>query len=153
MTWLQPSMLTKVELGYVGFAFQRGAKPLNLTNTCGITVSPTTFSAKTEEYPMGQRMYLYNRTDNLPTEASDFLAYAQSQDADGVIAKSGFIDLGVERLSQNFTGNRMQEIINNTSDQFELGLNARAVGGNATMGTLINDTSFQIGVISFGSKS
>jgi phosphate transport system substrate-binding protein len=109
-------------IGYVGFAFQRGAKPLNLTNTCGITVSPTTFSAKTEEYPMGQRMYLYNRTDNLPPEASDFLAYAQSQDADGVIAKSGFIDLGVERLSQNFTGNRMQEIINNTSDQFELGL-------------------------------
>lgn len=109
-------------LGYVGYAFQRGAKPLNLTNSCGITVSPTTFSAKTEEYPLGKRLYLYSRGDNLPAEAVDFLTYAGSQDADGVIAKSGFIDLGVERLGQDFTGTRMQQIINNTKDQFELGL-------------------------------
>lgn len=109
-------------IGYVGYAFQRGAKAVNLRNRCGITVSPTTFSAKTEEYPMGRRLYFYNRSDNLPDEANDFLQYAKSQAADGVIAKSGFIDLGVERLSQDFTGTRMQEIIENTTDTFELGL-------------------------------
>lgn len=109
-------------IGYVGYAFQRGAKAVNLTNQCGITVSPDTFSAKTEEYPMGRRLYLYNRSDALPDEAQAFLDYALSQNADGVIAKSGFIDLGIERIAQDLTGTRMQQIIQNTTDSFELGL-------------------------------
>lgn len=109
-------------IGFVGYAFQRGAKGLNLTNQCGITVSPSTFSAKTEEYPMNRRLYLYTRGDNMPEAANDFLSYAKSAEADGLIAKAGFIDLGIERLSQNFTGDRMQRIIENTTDSFELGL-------------------------------
>lgn len=109
-------------IGYVGYAFQRGAKPLNLKNQCGITVSPSTFAAKTEEYPMGLRLYFYSREDNLPDAGREFLNYAMSKNADGVIAKSGFIDLGVEQIKQDFTGTRMQEIIENTTDPFELGL-------------------------------
>lgn len=82
-------------IGYVGFAFQRGAKPVSIVNECGISTYPTRFSAKTEEYPLQRRMYLYNRSDNLTPAEASFLDFAGSEAADGVIRKSGFIDLGI----------------------------------------------------------
>jgi len=44
-------------LGFVGYAFQRGAKPVNLINECGIASTPDAFSAKTEEYAFQRRLY------------------------------------------------------------------------------------------------
>ena len=99
-----------------------GAKPLDLVNRCGITSSPNAFSAKTEEYPLNRRLYLYSRADNLTVEAQDFLDFAISEGADGVVAKSGFINLGIERIAQDTTGGRMRDLIQNTTDPFELGL-------------------------------
>lgn len=82
-------------IGYLGFAFQRGAKPVTLVNECGIANAPDAFSAKTEEYELGRRMYLYNRADNLDDKAQQFLDFTTSNEADSVIGKSGFIDLGI----------------------------------------------------------
>lgn len=39
-------------IGFVGYAFQRGAKPLSLKLSCGILAAPSPFTAKTEEYPL-----------------------------------------------------------------------------------------------------
>ena len=82
-------------IGYLGYAFQRGAKPITLVNECGIANTPDAFSAKTEEYNLSRRMYLYNRSDNLDEKTQAFLDFAISDTADGVIGKSGFIDLGI----------------------------------------------------------
>ena len=87
--------LDRNAIGYVGYAFQRGAKPVTLINECGIATSPDAFSAKTEEYALNRRMYLYNRADNLDDASQSFLDFVISSDADGVIGKSGFIDLGI----------------------------------------------------------
>ncbi len=87
-------------IGYVGYAFQRGAKGVTLVNECGIASRPDAFSAKTEEYGLNRRMYLYNRSDNLDESAQAFLDFAISENADGVIGKSGFIDLGILRRPQ-----------------------------------------------------
>jgi phosphate transport system substrate-binding protein len=51
-------------------------------------------------------MYLYNRSDNVDDTAQALLDFAISSDADAVIAKSGFIDLGIERRSQGETDPR-----------------------------------------------
>ncbi len=88
-------------IGYLGFAFQRGAKPVQLLNECGISTTPDAFSAKTEEYELSRRMYLYNRSDNIDPSAQAFLDYVMSDEADSVIGKSGFIDLGVVRRAQD----------------------------------------------------
>lgn len=88
-------------IGYVGYAFQRGANPITLINECGIPSTPDAFSAKTEEYDLNRRMYLYSRADNLDSASKDFLDFAISSDADGVIAKSGFIDLGIVARAQD----------------------------------------------------
>lgn len=87
-------------IGYLGFAFQRGAQPVQLLTECGISTPPDAFSAKTEEYELSRRMYLYNRGDNLDPNAQAFLDYVMSDEADNVIGKSGFIDLGIVRRAQ-----------------------------------------------------
>lgn len=110
-------------IGYVGYAFQRGTKALNITSDCGITSVPDAFSAKTEEYPLQRRLYLYNRADNLTEITKNFLDFTTSDAADGVIAKSGFIDLSVSRNSQTANDRgRMRNLIETTIDPFEFGL-------------------------------
>ncbi|MEE9452959.1 MAG: phosphate ABC transporter substrate-binding/OmpA family protein [Paracoccaceae bacterium] len=109
-------------IGFVGYAYTNGAKGLNLISECGITTSADAFSAKTEEYPLQRRLYLYNRSDNLSAIAENFLNYAKSDAADGLVAKAGFINLGVERVLQDNSQTRMRDLIKNTTDQFELAL-------------------------------
>ncbi len=87
-------------IGYVGFAYSEGLNRLDLTSECGITSTATPFAVKTEEYPLGRRLYLYNRPDNLPSDAQRFLQYALSPDADDAIAQSSFINFAVERTAQ-----------------------------------------------------
>ncbi|WP_373634792.1 substrate-binding domain-containing protein [Yoonia sp. SS1-5] len=84
-------------IGYVGFSYSEGLNRLDLNSTCGIRTTATPFSVKTEEYPLGRRLYLYNRADNLPAEAADFLKYVLSPDADDAIAQSNFVNFAVER--------------------------------------------------------
>lgn len=93
-------------LGFVGYAFQNGAKALSLVNECGITMTPDAFSAKTEEYALQRRLYLYNRDDVADTSVQDFVDYSISPDVDTVIEKAGFIDLGVSRRAQSLDSDR-----------------------------------------------
>ncbi len=106
-------------IGYVGYAFQRGASSLALVNECGIRTIPDAFSAKTEEYPLQRRLYMYNRSDNLTVASDDFLKYATSSDADGVIAKSGFIDLGVKIRNVEMEGPRAKQLLEPDADPYE----------------------------------
>ncbi len=87
-------------IGYTGYAFQRGAKALSLTNECGMAIEPDPFSARTEEYALQRRLYFYTRADQTSASTEAFLDYALSEDADGLISKAGFIDLGVDRREQ-----------------------------------------------------
>jgi len=105
-------------IGFVGYAFQRGAKPLNLVNECGITSTPDPFSAKTEEYALQRRLYLYN-VENPGSQITDFISYATSDAADGVIAKSGFIDLGIIHREQALDSPRAMLLLNADVDAFE----------------------------------
>ena len=108
-------------IGYVGYAFQRGAKSLNLVNECGMISEPDAFSAKVEEYALQRRLFLYNRAEASQT-AKEFIEFALSEDADGVIAKSGFIDLGIVRKAQDMNGSRARTLLNTEVDAFEGGV-------------------------------
>ncbi len=105
-------------ISVVGYAFQRGAKPLSLINECGISSEADSFAAKTEEYSLQRRLYLYT-TDKADQMTRDFLTFTQSEEADGVIAKAGFIDLGVERRAQSMDGERAISLLNTQVDAFE----------------------------------
>ena len=109
-------------IGFVSYAFQRGAQALSLVNECGITMTPDPFSARTEEYALQRRLYLYNRADNLSDSSREFLDFVISEDADGVIEKSGFIGLGVDRRGMPLDGDRARTLLNNDVDAFEGGV-------------------------------
>jgi phosphate transport system substrate-binding protein len=109
-------------IGFVGYAFQRGAKALHLTGACGITVEPDPFTVKAEEYPLQRRLYFYNRADNVTEATQEFLDFSTSASADDVISKSGFISLAVERDPRKFQGDRTFDLIRNTVAQEEINL-------------------------------
>lgn len=110
-------------IGFVGFAFVRGAKELNLVGECGLVSRPDAFAAKAEEYPLQRRLYLYNRADNVTDIARTFLDYSISADADRLVAKAGFVDLGVQRIPQDNTNTgRIREVILGTVEPAELPL-------------------------------
>lgn len=115
-------------IGFVGYAFQRGAKAMGLVNECGITTTPDAFSAKTEEYPLQRRLYMYNRSDNVDDATLDFIKYATSEAADGVIAKSGFIDLGINSREMEMDGERAKALLDPDVDPFEGGVMREMLG-------------------------
>ncbi|WP_411889001.1 substrate-binding domain-containing protein [Yoonia sp. SDW83-1] len=109
-------------IGYVGYAFQRGAKAMTLINECGLTMEPTPFSARTEEYALQRFLYLYNREDTTDQATADFLDYVISDEADEVIAKAGFIDLGIDRQAQPLDGQRAAQLLDPNVDDYEGGI-------------------------------
>ncbi|MEL6571818.1 MAG: phosphate ABC transporter substrate-binding/OmpA family protein [Pseudomonadota bacterium] len=115
-------------IGYTGYAFQRGAKPLTLINECGIGMAPDPFSARTEEYALQRRLYLYNRADGVDQATQSFIDYARSANADDVIVKAGFIDLGVDRRAQPSDGERAKQLTGQNVDAFEAGYMQQMLG-------------------------
>ena len=113
-------------IGYIGYAFQRGAKPLTLLNECGIPTTPDAFSAKTEEYILSRRMYLYNRSDNLDAPTQALLDFAISDTADGVIGKSGFIDLGILRRNQD-AGDARYNALTTEAAEYDVGFEGELI--------------------------
>ncbi|PJI91769.1 phosphate ABC transporter substrate-binding protein (PhoT family) [Yoonia maricola] len=114
-------------IGYLGYAFQRGAKPLTIVNECGLATTPDAFSAKTEEYTLSRRMYLYNRADNLNASTQQFIDFVMSNEADAVIGKSGFIDLGILRRSQAEGDARRANLVAEMS-RFDIGFEGEIIG-------------------------
>lgn len=82
-------------IGYLGFASLGTAKSVDLIASCGIKMTPSAFSAKTEEYPLERRLRLF--TDNRPLDpvAQELLDFAVSPKADALVQEAGFIDLGI----------------------------------------------------------
>ncbi len=109
-------------IGFVGYAFQRGAKAVSLVNECGISMVPDAFSARTEEYALQRFLYLYNTQNATDAPTADFLEYAISDAADEVIAKAGFIDLGIDRRAQPFDGERAKQLLDPNVDEYESGI-------------------------------
>lgn len=116
-------------IGYVGFAYTNGAKELDLVSSCGIVTPATSFTAKTEEYPLQRRLRLFTDNSPLSDETRSLLDFAVSEEADTFVSKAGFIDLEVE--------------IDPTGLDSAHVLEMAAIGGEAAayeaMGPFIND--------------
>ena len=106
-------------ISFVGYAFQRGAKPLSLINECGIRMQPTAFAARTEEYALQRRLYLYTRADKTTDQSRALVEFATSSAADALINKSGFIGFGVDRQEQVLGGSRGLSLLNENVDAYE----------------------------------
>lgn len=106
-------------IGFVSFAFERGAKSLKLRTECGLVVEPDAFSAKTEEYPLERRLYLYARDGEMSEHAAGLFDYVASEDVDGLVAKAGFVDLSIKVRRQDQVANQLREQIDASADVYE----------------------------------
>jgi phosphate transport system substrate-binding protein len=86
-------------IGYVGFAYQKDTRPVDIVSDCGTVAIPSAFSAKTGEYPLQRTLYLYNSQNELPPMAAALIDYATSFAATPFVEKSGFIGYSVEAES------------------------------------------------------
>ncbi|MEJ6405067.1 phosphate ABC transporter substrate-binding/OmpA family protein [Yoonia sp. 2307UL14-13] len=132
-------------IAYVGFAFKRGQKPLNLVSECGIGTSPDAFSVKTEEYTLFRRLYLYTRADTDNTLTDDFVRYATSPAANLVILQSGFIDLSVEQVPLGTDSPRAARVRGTGQGSFEKSVVDRLIGEMASHGRLSSTFRFRTG--------
>lgn len=109
-------------IGFIPTAFERGTRAVALEGSCGITSRPTAFNAKTEEYPLQRRLYLYNRADNVDATTRAFIDFAMSPGADEAVTKSGLFDLSIAEVPQDQQGGRVRSVLQNAVDPFEFGL-------------------------------
>ncbi|MDX2290561.1 MAG: phosphate ABC transporter substrate-binding/OmpA family protein [Hyphomicrobiaceae bacterium] len=118
-------------IGFVGVAYQRNAKSLNIEAACGLITRPTKFSMKTEEYPLSRRLYLYTAGTPKTPLARSLLEFALSEKAQPVVAAADFIDQKPETLNFRDQGARIAYALNAQTEDFDL----------ASMRTLITDIS------------
>ncbi len=88
-------------IGFVGFAYMRNARAVSLVNECGMTFAPSTFSVKTEEYPLSRRLFLYSGKLPDASFAAGLLDFSLSVTAQAIVRDSGFIDHELEWRSGN----------------------------------------------------
>jgi phosphate transport system substrate-binding protein len=108
-------------IGMASFAEIGTAKPLNLTGSCGFSLTATRRSIKTEDYPLTAPMFMYLPARRLPKIAREFLLYMRSPAAQIVIRRAGFGDQAPEVIPVNAQGDRLANAI--TASGAEVSLN------------------------------
>ena len=95
-------------IGFVGFAYARGAKALSIGTSCGKTFPADPYLVRTEEYPLARRLYLYLPLTKRTPAAEAYVNFALSQAAQPVVDNSGFISLKIEPSSPAYALERGQ---------------------------------------------
>ncbi|MBU2866684.1 phosphate ABC transporter substrate-binding/OmpA family protein [Pacificibacter marinus] len=108
-----------------GLAFGRlstvgKVKVLGLTGACGFRTDVVSVDVKTEDYPLTQPLFLYTPARRLPKIARDFLDYVLSPAAQIVVARSPFVDQGIEELTFRDHGRRFANAILHAGNEIAL---------------------------------
>ncbi len=94
-------------IGLTSFSNIRNTHALSLLGTCGIYNLPTVFGLKSGEYPLVYPLTLFKAKARLPVAAREFLEFAETEQAQKVIASFGYVDMGISRLPVNRQGIRL----------------------------------------------
>lgn len=98
-------------IGFIGLAYVLSAKPLAISQACGLTSLPSEYSVKTEEYPLSRRLFLYNPSQQRHPNAADFLTFALSNEAQSIVKDAGFIDLSPEASGQGYADEAIRRAV------------------------------------------
>ncbi len=109
-------------IGFTGIAYQRNSKALAIGSGCGIVHKPSTFSVKTEEYPLSRRLFLYTTPNLTAPHGKQLLDFALSEDAQDIIVDVGFIDQTADRLPFSQQGDRLAAALGANLDSFDMSL-------------------------------
>lgn len=87
------------------------AAPLPISGACGYTQEATIATLRTEDYPLTLPLMLFTPARRLPLLAREFLDFTESQRADLVARRLGFVDQAITRSDFNAQGNRLAHAI------------------------------------------
>lgn len=106
--------------GLVNFSSRRETRTLPVSNECEMTFYVSSFSIKTEEYPLSHRIHAYIRPE-LEGHAAAFRDYIDGPDLDGLVSKAGFVDLSVVADMQLDAAERVAAAARAATDPYEKG--------------------------------
>ena len=98
-------------LGISAYERTGGTLPMKLTGGCGHEISATRRGIKTEDYPLSTPMYFYIPALRQPKVVRDFLRYVQSDAAQFVIRRAGYVDQASEEIPMAAQGERLVNAI------------------------------------------
>ncbi|MEE9452889.1 MAG: phosphate ABC transporter substrate-binding/OmpA family protein [Paracoccaceae bacterium] len=93
-------------IGITGFSDSGSAKVVDIRGVCGIQVPATSFTIKTEEYPLTRRIFAYTSAKDVPAQLNRFLRFLDTDAAQIAVANAGYVDLGVSYQSNDEQGLR-----------------------------------------------
>ncbi|MEM9145884.1 MAG: phosphate ABC transporter substrate-binding/OmpA family protein [Pseudomonadota bacterium] len=108
-------------IGYSPLAFQRTARALPLRQECGLLSYPTSFSIKSNEYPLSRDLYLYGTDRQDSIHAQNLMSFATSDQAAPFIEDAGYVSLAPEGQTLREQGQRITHAII-AEDEFSLDL-------------------------------
>jgi phosphate transport system substrate-binding protein len=106
-------------IGVNSISSVRKAKPVNIETPCGIVTPPSVFGAKTEEYPLARRMYLYTPGAPANPLAKALLDFALSPQGQDVLRDSKFVDQSPESLAFIAHTGRIAVALNAPAEDFD----------------------------------
>ena len=96
------------------------AKLLALTDSCGFPLLPTRLAVKAQDYPLTLPVFLLTPRHRLPLVAREFLEFLSSTEAQGAIARAGYIDRRAERQPMTADGLRLINAIKGAGSETTL---------------------------------
>lgn len=140
-----------ISFNFIGYI--RNAKALNISTTCGLISRPTYFSAKTEEFPLSRRLYLYTRGQPKSVLGRELLAHALSPEIQSVLKAANFVDQEPETLSFKEQGARIAYALNAEDEDFDINAMRSLIKDIAAADRLSTTLRFEVGSFSLDTKA
>ncbi|KPF72287.1 hypothetical protein IP88_10220 [alpha proteobacterium AAP81b] len=82
-------------IGFVALPYVKTTHALAVNDGESAPLQPTSFSIRTESYPLSRRLYFYSPPQATNRDAKDFITFALSPDGQKVVRKDQFVDLDI----------------------------------------------------------
>ena len=99
-------------IAYNSLALRRNTRPLRVATECGGTgIEANSFRIKTDEYPLGRRLFMYVAPGRTPNPSSaEFLKFVLSAEGQTAVAAAGFADLAPGRATDTYGAERLDGV-------------------------------------------
>lgn len=107
-------------IGIGSFSEVGNARLVPLQGPCGFLQHATPNSLKAEDYPLTAPMFIYLPVRRMPQLGRDFLAFFESQEADRVIRRMGFVNQAITAQPLSDQGERLANAVAAAGDEIDL---------------------------------
>lgn len=107
-------------IGIGSFSETGNARPVPLRGSCGFRQVATPDALRAEDYPLTAPMFLYLPLRRMPQLGREFLAFLESQEADRVIRRLGFVNQAITAQPLGAQGERLANAVAAAGDETRL---------------------------------